>query len=42
MNITKNTKHGGRRAQWQEVIFEPDCKRCLAIIENRNKKQNKV
>jgi hypothetical protein len=30
--------HGARAAQWQEVILEPDCKRCLAILEKRNNK----
>ena len=30
--------HGARAAQWQEIILEPDCKRCLAIIEKRNHK----
>ena len=31
--------NSARSAQWQEVIIEPDCRRCLKILEFRNKRK---
>jgi len=33
--------NAGRTAVWQEVIIDPDCKRCLAIL-NKRKAQNET